>query len=359
MKKLFLLLIVSILFANKSYCAYSRTTKNRVLLVALILFSCSNTYSQNYINKKTLNEILINEIKKLDVNNLVIGLRIGNKDSIIYYGNNCSSSKLFEMGSISKVFTGLVFHDLVKFNKLKIYDTIALPLNSINSKYKFRYIDLITHTSGLPTNPTNIDTIDDPTIGYNIREFTYFLNNYNFNPRKISRFEYSNTGVMLLSLCIEYQTKKSIITLLENKISSIGLMNTTLINHRLLNNLSKGYSQENILQNNWDFNYFTSAGGIHSNSTDMFVFLNYLQTLYYKDKSFFKTNFQNEDIEIATLLFKDNSYKHTIFWHNGGTNGYSSHISFSPNIKNGFFILSDKDIDFDELVIKLNSMLYD
>src|SRR5579863_6185280 len=72
---------------------------------------------------------------------------------------------IFEIGSISKVFTGLLLADAVLDGKLSLDDTLAqrLPVKFQDPTVGAVTLkQLATHTSCLPRLPDNLTTVSDP-----------------------------------------------------------------------------------------------------------------------------------------------------------------------------------------------------
>ena len=94
---------------------------------------------------------------------LAIGIVANKESKAFYFGGkytsllkDIDSTSLFEIGSITKVYTGFILESLEQDNILDKNDLIAkyLPKEiSENKKWasKVRLVDLITHSSGLPS----------------------------------------------------------------------------------------------------------------------------------------------------------------------------------------------------------------
>ncbi len=69
-----------------------------------------------------------------------------------------NQNKIFEIGSITKVFTSSVLASLVVDNRLKLNDFVNnyYPF-AFNNNSKISFLDLANHTSGMPRLPENLD----------------------------------------------------------------------------------------------------------------------------------------------------------------------------------------------------------
>ena len=113
---------------------------------------------------------------------------------------------IFEIGSITKVFTSLLLADMVQRGEVALSDPASkyLPNGVKMPERGGRVItleDLSRHRSGLPRLPTNLNAGSDPNnpyAGYSVEQLYQFLSNYAL-PRDIgAEFEYSNLGGGLL-----------------------------------------------------------------------------------------------------------------------------------------------------------------
>ncbi|MDQ2187542.1 serine hydrolase [Alcaligenaceae bacterium A4P071] len=112
---------------------------------------------------------------------------------------------IFEIGSVSKVFTTLLLGEMVARGEVTLDDRVDryLPEGVTTPKRagkSIRLVDLATHTSGLPRLPANLKPADlsDPYADYTPDKLYGFLSSYQL-PRDIgATYEYSNLGTGLL-----------------------------------------------------------------------------------------------------------------------------------------------------------------
>ena len=116
-----------------------------------------------------------------------------------------SDSTVFEIGSVTKVFTAVVLADMVAKHEVQLDDPVAnyLPPSVRMPSRDGRAItllDLATHTSGLPRNPTNLAAADSggPYARYDVGNLYAFLSSYGLTRVPGTQFEYSNVGFGLL-----------------------------------------------------------------------------------------------------------------------------------------------------------------
>jgi len=270
---------------------------------------------------------------------------------------------IFEIGSISKVFTSLILADMVVNGEISLHDPIDkfLPENvqtpSRDGK-KITLFDLATHTSGLsrmPDYPSNPDL--DKEYEYNKDRMYEYLSNFEI-PRDIgSKHEYSNIGVSLLGHVLSLHAgKRYEQTLKERILDNLG-MDSTCVNQcdELQDRFAKPHALgKQVEELNLD-DEMAGAGGVKSSGKDMLEFLAYAMNL--KDsklkKSFELTQIVNHEInEILSvglgwhMIQKDEK---TIIWHNGATDGFASFMGFDPNSKHGVVVLTNSLMPVDEM----------
>ena len=147
---------------------------------------------------------------------LVPGVIVGFLDPegrrrIITYGSSgtprpLDGNTVFEIGSISKTFTGTILADMALRGELGLDDPLSrhLPGSKTPSRggREITLTDLATHTSGLPRAPNNFGVVEDPlnpAAHYTPDKLYAFLSGYTLQRDIGIDYEYSNVGYMTLS----------------------------------------------------------------------------------------------------------------------------------------------------------------
>src|SRR6185437_8859808 len=152
-----------------------------------------------------------------------------------------TSDTVFEIGSITKIFTALLLADMVRRGELKLDDPVArhLPADFHVPELNGRPItlaDLATHTSGLPRFPAFPGTPLSPVWMEAIPRFTLddlkaWLANLHPEPPPptAAGWWYSNVGYTLLAMALANRGGQSYEALLQQRvIGPLGLKDTTL-----------------------------------------------------------------------------------------------------------------------------------
>ncbi len=267
-------------------------------------------------------------------------------DSIKSYENQ---NRIFEIGSLTKVFTSTVLSSLVVENKIKLTD-------SINSFYSFKFKDnnkinfesLANHTSGLPRLPENLDLSDDtnPYKKYGNKKLEDYLKNLlKLDNSTSKKYLYSNLGAGILAYTLGLSQKTSFQNLLQKRIfDKYKMTNSFMSSQNLGSKLVKGLNANGEVISNWDFDSLFGGGGILSSTEDLAKFASAQLNSRNKELTLTRTpTFTiNEKMKIGLgwhILKSDNEQE--LIWHNGGTGGYSSSMSINIKEKTAVIILSN------------------
>ena len=121
---------------------------------------------------------------------IVVGIVDATGRRIISYGTMGTDDKravggdtVFDIGSITKVFTALLLSDMVQRNRVAFDDPVTKLLASKDLPFLGRgdrevtLLDLATHTSGLPLRPANLVSTnpEDKYAGYTTELLHQFL----------------------------------------------------------------------------------------------------------------------------------------------------------------------------------------
>lgn len=131
------------------------------------------------------------------------------------HGRALDERSVFEIGSITKLFTGTLLAEMAQRGEVNLSDPVAklLPAHLTLPSRNGRQIllrDLATHTSGLPSSPDNLTPADE-LLGYadyTVDALYDFLGRFTLTRHPGAKYEYSNLGVGLLghALALRAQT---------------------------------------------------------------------------------------------------------------------------------------------------------
>ncbi len=273
------------------------------------------------------------------------------KDSLVYTENKDS---IFEIGSVTKVFTSVLLSKFVNEGSVKldepIKDFFDFPLkqSSLSGK-EITLENLANHTSGLPRIDmamlSGTPNIKNPYKDYDEGKLKdYLRNRMKLDTVPGTKFSYSNLGGGLLAYILCKKFNKTYEELLqENIFGPFNMTSSTTDLSRIKSGLIKGLTTLGSTAENWDFTNATAGGGaIKSTSVDMARFIQ----AHFSDNKVLQLPLQktfsikeNTDIGLAWLITQKGN--RTIYWHNGGTGGYRSCIAIDLANKKGICLLSN------------------
>ena len=197
-------------------------------------------------------------------------------------GAKFDGGTLFEIGSITKVFTALILADMVNKGEVSLEDPAAkfLPPGHRMPKRGDRQItlrDLSTHRSGLPRMADDMSSEDDPDSAFNDyteAKLLAFLDRYQLTRDIGSKWEYSNIGVGLLGYLLARATGTDYATLLRQRITGPLGMNDTMVTvpPSRAAQLAPPFDAYMRTSKPWSASVLTAAGDIRSSAADMLIF---------------------------------------------------------------------------------------
>lgn len=343
--------------------------KNIIFILVFLSLGCAtaNRISPAFVNANIQPNGLTTEQTALitsTINNFpnhtefAVGIIVN--DTVNFYGlvrdndsikQSNNSESLFEIGSITKVFTAHLLLNLVNNKQIK---SLNEPINSylnfkINGTPEITFLQLANHTSGLPGDlSVSIFSGDvaNPYKTYDEVKFVNYLSEkVEFESTPGEKYQYSNIGVALLGYAIRQITGKDFESLLQDEIfNPIGMANSTSIRQSITGNLVAGYNWKGKPTPYWDLAEMNSAGAIISNVYELskyaiwnFSALN--NELSEMTKQTFSVN-ENTAVAIGWHIIK-NKTKADILWHNGGTGGFKSSMAINPSNKTSVIILTN------------------
>jgi CubicO group peptidase (beta-lactamase class C family) len=294
---------------------------------------------------------------------IVVGVIDANGRRIVAYGSlakndnrRLSGDTVFEIGSMTKVFTSLLLMDMARRGELAVSDPVSkfLP-ESVKvperSGRKITLADLSTQSSGLPRLPTNLAPKDqaNPYADYSVQQLYDFLSGYQLTRDIGAQYEYSNLGVGLLGHALSLRAGMSYEELVRKRICDpLGMANTRVtLTTEMKARLAVGHSGSLTPVANWDLPTLAGAGALRSTANDMLVFLaanlGYVKTPLAQamaDEVSIRRPVGG-DMEIAYGWHVQNKDGSSIIWHNGGTGGYRTYMGFDPKARAGVVVLSN------------------
>ena len=263
---------------------------------------------------------------------------------------------VFEIGSISKVFTSTVLAQMVLAKTVALDDPVQkfLPPSVRVPTHNGKQItlgNLSTQNSGLPRMPNNFHPADaaNPYADYTVQQMYDFLSAYELTRDPGEQFEYSNLGVGLLGHVLSRSAGKSYEQLERERVwEPLGMAHTAIaLTPWMKQHLALGHDARGTVVANWDIPTLAGAGAIRSTAADMLKFLDANLHPERGDIGKALAFAQQErapagpNAGIGLNWIIRHTGGRTIVWHNGGTGGYRTFAGFEPSRKIGVVVLTN------------------
>ncbi|APV50365.1 hypothetical protein BWI17_12075 [Betaproteobacteria bacterium GR16-43] len=276
---------------------------------------------------------------------------------------------IFEVGSFTKVLTGLLLADMIHRGEVALSDPISkyAPPGAPLPKQSGREItlgDLVTHRSSLPRLPTAYQPSDlsNPYKGFDSKALYEALAKTELTADIGTRQEYSNFGYMLLSDLLGRRAGKRFDVLLEERIlKPLGMTSTSVVlTPEAAKRRVQGHGPNYREVPAWDFEpEVAGAGGVNASLLDLMRFADAAagrRTMGLKPV--FDTSFVpliNEP-ERTSTLFAWGMRKRAVgrlLFHNGQTGGMRTMVVVNPDNGTGAVVLTDSGANLEDLAFHL------
>lgn len=296
---------------------------------------------------------------------LVPGLAVGiyEEGRVETYGFGAMSTQnlaapdantIYEIGSVSKVFTGLLLAEAITRGEVELDTPLSrlLPADVKPPKRDGREItleDLATHFSGLPRLPTNMvgDLRVNPYVDYGRDKLFVFLSDYQITRQPGAEFEYSNLGMGLLGILLADEAGSDYEALLHTRIAlPLAMTDTTT---SLSTNQQRRLAPPHhggIPVSNWDFAALAGCGAVRSSVNDLLKLIAaHVDSASSPLEASIRLASQHRraisgsggSMALGWRIAGDK----TTLWHNGQTGGYSAAVFVNPGLKKGVVVLAN------------------
>ncbi len=281
---------------------------------------------------------------------------------------------LFEIGSVTKVFTATILADMVTRGEVRLDDPVAkhLPAGTrvpSRDDRQITLLDLATHSSGLPRLPNNLSPRDiaNPYVDYTAEKLYEFLSTHELRRAVGADFEYSNLGVGLLGHALGLRAGTDFETLVQTRVlGPLGMSHTKIAltpAERVL--LASGHNAGGQVVPAWDLASLAGAGALRSSAADMIRFLS-ANIGAHTDSSSARplaaamrlTHEPRRNLGPGAniglgWLSPPTTGGARIFAHDGGTGGHRSSAGFDPVRRVAVIVLSASSNDVSDIGLHL------
>lgn len=279
---------------------------------------------------------------------VTVGVITKNGRSVFTLGS-AQADALFEIGSITKTFTGLAMAQLIEQRRLRADTTVRelLPAGTVAqpSGPEITLQDLVTQHSGLPRMPDNFAPADpaNPYVDYSAERLLAFLAMHGVGKPASTSFLYSNVGFGLLGYALTLASGEDYAALIDRQVLQPLQMRETAITlpSALRGRFIQGHGAGGVPASSWELDALAGAGALRSTASDM---LRYLEAQLDPERAAgegsaatlpaaLRRSHQplaevtaNMRIAYGWLLESGTG----TYWHSGGTGGFTAFAFFNP-----------------------------
>jgi serine-type D-Ala-D-Ala carboxypeptidase/endopeptidase len=278
---------------------------------------------------------------------------------------------IFQIGSITKVFTALLLADAVTRGEVTLDEPVAELLPGVTVPQRGRAItlgDLASHTSGLPRLPKGLlrqglRNRRDPYANFTTLDLIAALATTRLKREPGAKVRYSNFGAALLGEALSRRIGQSYESLVQSRICTpLELVDTRIDPPPDAEpRMAMGHSHRGKPVPDWHLPSMPGAGALRSTASDLLILLRHhlspaqsplpdaiamVQAPRVRAGRFVR-------VGLGWHLSPLRGTDETMVWHNGGAGGFFSFAGFVPGENAAVVMLSNTARPVDRLAIRL------
>ena len=282
----------------------------------------------DYIIDSSIKNNIEKSITKYKRSNSRLSFGLIYEDKIIINGDN----DIYDVGSISKVFTSLLFLEMSDNHIIDINDRIDKYIDLPEGTYP-SLKQLLSHETGyyhltpigITFFPLLFHRYKNKNVYDNVNEEMIVKEIIKRKKRNSYKYGYSDFSYAILAIIATKVYKKPFNEIMNDYLKRVGLSNSVCIDDNI----------ERISKKNWKWNIdnpYIAAGGIASKINDMVKIIEYEFTR--TDNKEFEYN-KNHNLTYFTTK------KGNLYWHVGGVGYFRSAMLINPKRKIGVVVLGN------------------
>lgn len=276
---------------------------------------------------------------------------------------------LFEIGSVSKVFTSLALACAVTRGELRLDQQAAdlLPGGALDG-HRITLEQLATHTSGLPRLPSGLlpralFPMADPYARFTPEVLLASVPRPRRRGRPGEKWKYSNLGGGLLGLALATRVGCDYDQLIRTEIGEpLGLSDTVVVpDEDQAGRTAPGHTRWGRPTPYWNMAALAGAGGLRSTAVDLAIFVcaqlggsPLADAITFTHEPRRQVN-KRLRMGLGWLLMSLDGRE--VLWHDGGTGGFRSFVGFIPSDGVGVVALANTTRSADPIGFKLLKQL--
>jgi serine-type D-Ala-D-Ala carboxypeptidase/endopeptidase len=280
---------------------------------------------------------------------------------------------IFEIGSITKVFTATLLADMAREGLVALDDPVQRYLpEGVELPVRGRPItlaDLATHTSGLPRLPKGllwraIREGSNPYANFTVDQLNAAISRTRPRRPPGKKIRYSNYGAGLLGYVLALRAGMSYEELVRERITApLGLTDTSIaVPEGKLDRFAQGHSRRGRPTSNWDLPALAGAGALRSTVADILRFLEAQLgrapepeplTQAIRETHRPRARRGALGIGLGWFMLPVRGRPYEVLWHDGGTGGFRSVAGFVSEIDTAVVVLANSGRAVDNLGLEI------
>jgi CubicO group peptidase (beta-lactamase class C family) len=291
---------------------------------------------------------------------IVVGVLDEKGPRVVAYGDTGGATRrplngdtVFEIASVSKVFTALLLADMVRSGDLSLTDPVAKHLRDSDG-LSMTLADLATHTAGLPFMPADLSSLlEAPASRVSRKELYAFIAAQPASDGVGSRWSYSNLGYWVLQEVISARAGADFEQAMQRRVlTPLGLRSTSVtwspeLKARGATGHDAALRPAPDIASLSVFNLMPAAGSMVSTPNDLLEFLDV--AIGYEDSkltpsiaALLQTRRPAGGHEQALGWMIIGAGEDAIVFHDGASFGFSSSLAWQPQRRVGVVVLANQ-----------------
>ena len=273
-------------------------------------------------------------------------------------GGALDGDTVFDIGSLTKLFTALALADMVVRGQMAMDDPLGRYLPAVVPDFDGKPItlrDVATYSPGLPGWPADMPPLGKTFPDYPVARLYRALSATKLEAAPGTRYVYSNFGYGLLGLALARHAGTDFESLIVSRICKpLGMESTRIkLTPGLQARVSPGHDRKLAKIAGWNMqDAFAGAGAFRSTANDLLKFLAAAMSLKSSPLAPAFTEMMRTirpsdqaDTKVAAGWFISSGHDDRLVWKDGGVLGYSSFLGYSAVKKNGIVLLANGNFD--------------